>query len=780
MTKNLFFWLIFGVMSVLAYSGAVFFENQNHRATVQENQATTTAENEASCIESLLQDVKPLLQDRTCAGQHFSVPRHWYLNTSNICTGQLLESTVNPRGLDNFEFRKRAWRNLIYQMGYKRSGIEPLVIGVSDVNNWFECAMIVLGMAATGGEIPGGMLTVKAPANSSSLEFIISRYGIGQWVRSQNYKDLSTTYRTSLLRAAKEIYDIVVVPKRLSQLHDILHVADQSAEYITVNMSVADGNFLLQVFDYQEFLNEIADRILQASQSATFDPAMIAAANEIVGQSLEDTYDKLVAYMQHKANQNLVDADISLIKLVGPIIVVGAGAVSAPVAATIVLAYEILSPVPALMFYWDDNPYTTPVLFASLSYTLAQRDLGSDALGYSIRTMSLILGDEYMKKYFEPDLYRMVMNIWSSSPVLQLLSNHFVSAPPPDSWSSYFPNWFFGSVINSWTKVELGQAWHDLAVNGTRDAELGYMVRGYLSDRLPCSANVKGRVITTEMTPVPNASVSVINERYVHTVSTNPKIVQIDPFKSLYTTSDDNGYFSFRIIEDGNYLMRVSKDQFCTEEVHIKISNGKMFFGTQQDEIINITLVRPRTATSGTLRTRYIANSFGSGIFVDVDLDNTDCADVLHILPFGTTFRNRYTSHQNILAAKESRMIALADAITRYRIPAYCISRQRQGVYGELYVDSSLSKRGYEAVTKLAEERGWHESEYHEVQNAVWYFSDGVGVYKGTKAERLVKAVPSAVHTTFVNKVDAKTAVGSILCTLLTSLPLFFYSRKFF
>jgi len=79
MKNNIIFWSLFGVMSVLAYSGAVFFDQLQMETQNKKLPSAAVEENEPSCVNRLFNEIKPLLDKTKCDSFFFNVPRHWYL-----------------------------------------------------------------------------------------------------------------------------------------------------------------------------------------------------------------------------------------------------------------------------------------------------------------------------------------------------------------------------------------------------------------------------------------------------------------------------------------------------------------------------------------------------------------------------------------------------------------------------------------------------------------------------------------------------------------------------
>jgi len=739
MKNNIIFWSLFGVMSVLAYSGAVFFDQLQMETQNKKLPSAAVEENEPSCVNRLFNEIKPLLDKTKCDSFSFNVPRHWYLSSQNVCDGRILPFLVNPKGFNDFQLRKNMWKIFLHQLTYTTIGIEETRVGGDD---WLLRFQAGLEIASVGGdmfEIGGNALKVMKDKQAGKVLFLIDRNQLGQFLRSAQGMNKYTTYKNAIGRAANTLLGIADRAEAAGEFGDAIKISKEAEERIKFEMAIEDANEFLHESYLQELMNNITSYISEENRNSYnwFDPALIEANKELSNLTEEHLESRLTNYIENKRNRNIIEIDKSLISLISPVIV---GGETAPGFGVLLVAAEYL---PTVFFYWDKHPYIYPLYLSTLAYTFAESELGNDNFSLYLKSSSILLGDVLMHKFFEGDIVTAAKNLTAFDP-------------------------------------QTGEQWRRIIVdNRNRNDELNYLVKGYLAGGTPCLANVKGRVISVEGNPIDKASVSMINEKDIVIISTTPPIKQTNPFASKFTQTDGNGYFHFTIKEDGNYILRASKEGFCTEEIRVTLKNSLLLFNNQQLDIINITLQTPHTTSSGTLRSRYSASSSWNHIIVNVELYNEDCTDIVHILPYGTTFKNNNTYHQNISLAKEVKLLAYANSTTRYTLDGYCISRYKMGVAGELVLDPNLFKKEYEIITKQADAKGWHETNRSDVQSALWYFSDNVGVSKGSKAEELVNIASTYHHQPFANKIDTSTSLGSVLCTLIISLPLFSFTKKF-
>ena len=485
---------------------------------------------------------------------------------------------------------------------------------------------------------------------------------------------------------------------------------------------------------------QIAERLIE--KSSEIDPALKEVALQIKQKTDSELMTILDDYMNGTENAQNVQAFMSAIKLGLSVVDI---IKNAPFAKAALAWLDVASNTWDFLTQFGDKQYNIPFFHATLGYTLSDKNLGDDCFGILLRTLSLTYADKCIHDYFNFDFVRFIINLCEISD-------------------------------------QNGTRWHEITFDENRNKELNYLIRGYIDCGNPCNDNIKGKVINTSGQPLSESSIAIFNSNDRTIIQGNPVVIQINPAKISYTNSDKEGYFHIRLIEDGTYILRVSKEGYCTEEVEIIVKDGKM---TGYSDIIVITLQKPKNITTGTLLTEYY---YSNSLTIESRLTNQNCNDIIRILPYGTTFFNKNTYQQNVLISKGQTLLAFANSTTKYNFPGYCISRFRMGASGELKIDTTLQKRQYNFLTKYADSLGWHEKFHSDVQNSIWHYSDNIGVYPGSISDSLSKvtdkAMPettkSSVSNSSAYKIPTKSALGSLICTVLLSLPLFaLFTKKY-
>lgn len=744
MKNNFLFWLIFILTGGLVFSGNVLWQ-EFQKEKPQTNNVKQVEQKESDCIDRLINDVKPLLVDINCDNYIFNVPKHWYLNHNGVCDGQITSGIIpNVKGLSDYKLRKDVWKGLIIQMTYLFSGVEKSQFGsqFEDYLNRFQAALKIFEVASGAIHIAGGALQYIPTGNSVKLFIFFPRNSTGKFIRDEILQlNKYTTYANTFKILGNNLIALQKNGKIASDLSSIIDVKKITSDYLEIDLTKENSELLFASAHVQELVKEITDRIIfRKNQGESFDPALIDVCNEFETKNEDCFYNLLKDYIENKGRKNIIEIDKTALLLL-------TGVVNPPAAIIFGLILTGSEVIQAELFS-KDSPYYYPFFYSVLAYSLAQKDFGKDSYGLFIKSLSLLTADKQIYSYFDGEFLKGYRNLLA--------------------WNN-----------------PIGNQWHDLVYNEKRNQELNYLIYGYYNDGEPCNSCLKGRVVDDNSSvPIEGAFVSVFNKKdilFKYDTKLYSNYFQLKPNATAFNTkSDYNGFFYIKIIEDGTYIIRTSKSEYCTRIDSIHIKNGMQ---VDYPDIINIRLVKPsnKLPSDPIALQKYYAYSSGTGIKIGVELTNELCKDIKHKLPYGTTFRNGNTYHQNILLAKEYELTAFANSKTKYELPGYCISRFRMGVDGDLTLDNSLSKDEYTTLTKIADNNDYHEKKYGDVQNAVWHFSDNVGVEKGGVADDLVKKTQEIVpqnKQNLSNKIGLPSSLGALLSTVIISLPLYGFLKK--
>lgn len=732
--KRLIFYLLFPVLATTAYMGSYFIDNLS-KQKVTITTASVQTQNEGECLDRLFSDAKPLLVPVTCGGNSFNVPKHWYLFYNNLCDGRFGGAgLLDDAGFQDYNFRVKNWYSFLKLLGFSYLGVESLEFGgdFENLMNIFQSSLGVAGFLTIGLEGTSEIIHQMSPLNSNKVLITWDRNSLGKISRDYYYTSKFSTYRNALIRLSKDLSDA-------SNKIDAYSTISESSIDIGLNEASISKTIFVQVglcYAYSEFLYQVAERLTEWQNE--IDPALREVANKILQQTDSELKKTLGEFLsQHEDQQKMKDfiegikISLSVVNLIK----------SNP------LAVKALAAIDVLGMSWDfytqmgEKQYNIPFFHATMGYTLAERNLGYDCLGLLVRSLSLTLADKCINDYFKYNFVDLIINLCSIT-------------------------------------RENGQLWKKLVSDENRNKELNYLIYGYMSGKNPCLDNINGRVLGLQNQPMPGTNIALINEKDIHMISTTPRLIEINPINIKSTLNDDLGYFHFKVIDDGVYYIRASKEGFCTEEIKINIKQGRPYINGLEYDIINITLQKPKMISSGTLNTKYYAK----GLTAVAELTNEECKDVMSILPYGTTFRNKNPNQQNIVLATDAKLTAFGNSTTRYSLPGYCISRHKGYPYSEIVLDKSLNKKEFELVTKTAEKNNWNIKNHSDVQSALWHFSDGTDISKGTIADSLVSIASQASgkKQAYSYKIDSPPTIGSMLCTLFTTFPLYLLSRKLF
>lgn len=731
MKKTLIFWICFLLLGVGVFAAAAVVDNVIKRrgTSIEKIKEESIIEDDLSCLKEHLERIKPFTKQIECDGFSYTVPLHWWLTSESICTGT--NPALDRDGLNNFERRKKLWNTLLTQLGFAYIGMESVEFGgtTADFVSKFRATLAMAGMAGTSLQI------LNSPTQKDGIVFVIPRTirdTTNPLLRDALYESKFTTYRNAVDKLAK-----------ILQQSDLIRNSIGAGEQ-GITISRDSANDMLSILLFQEFIYMVSEYIV--NNQSNFDKALVEVVGEIKSKSEDELCIRVENIIAKRKSDDLVQLDESLIKLLAPIIYVGTGAVSAPVIA---FGLAIVGGVESIASMLD---YPTSLYLATLSYSLANSNMEQNCLTNLIKTMAILIGDKNIMNYFEPDLFKTYINI------LTLLA----------------------------FRKEYSDGWHDIVYDDKRNADLRYLMQGYMDCGTPCRWNVRGKVVDgDDNTPIGGAKVLLL--------ANNNQMVQ-------ETTTNANGRFGFKVDQDGVYKVRATKDGYCTEEQEVNIRNrisdpSELIMGLRKPDMSISEFNRLIRAEHD--RLIRLAKYRAQGLTVVVEFENKTCRDIPVTYPWGTTFRNSNPGAQNIVLERQVTLYALANQSSNYSIGGYCISRYGNNPSGEIFLDNSLKKPEYAEVTKLAEKRSWNRRDImrdwfqpsypgsprwnidarSQVQQAMWYFSNGIGYSKGTIAEELVKYASNSKQPIMGLKVNNASAAGAGVCTVIFTLPLFFIVR---
>ncbi|MFA6979337.1 MAG: carboxypeptidase-like regulatory domain-containing protein [Ignavibacteriaceae bacterium] len=718
--KKIMLYSLFSVLAAASWLGSHYIDSLNKPAQVKS--VTVNQVKKSECIDRLFNNVKPLLYKADCDSHTFYFPTHWWLQYRNACNGQVHPLMVFD-GLQNYEFRKNLWKNHILLLTSTFLGLESSTFGGA-ADSWIQIgksALIGLDIANVGIDA----------ISENNIRIKVLREPIGRIIRPLIFNNKYATFKNSFERLSNVINKISTLADgvELFQKNGIRILNDESI--IEIPIDIANKLYLFSCFS--EFELQTSDFL---SSQLNIDNALVDAANEIKVQSDEELLKNFIELLSKDEITKFISNTIDNAKFLGGILNIFSH--SPFLGGTLVF-------LQSACWGWDmwtniaQKGYAFQLYQACTGYTMAGEVVDNDIFSSLIRALSLIIADKSIYSHFEGNFV-----------------NLFVNLKLPDPIST---------------------GWHDVLFNDSRNQELNYLINGYKLGVDYCIGNINGRVINIDKNPIPDAQVSLIRvDKITKVTYNNSGMYQLDPNNILYASTDLQGNFIYKIMEDGDYTIRVSKQGYCTENMKITINQGKPLINNEEHDII-ITLRTPNIIPSGTLNTKY----FAQGLTVIADLTNDGCKDNIDSLGDGTTFRPKNPYQQNIVLSKGYKLYAFANSTTRYSLPGYCISRYKSGPSSELALDKSLNKKEYETVLKTAEQNNWNNTKHGDVQSALWYFSDGIGISKGTIADSLVKIASEASgkKQVYGYKIDTPPSLGSLLCTLLTTFPLYLISRKF-
>lgn len=744
MKSNFIFWALFIILGGIVFCGNVLLDNLKNAPT-QNNKAQISHQKESECLERLIKDIIPYTDKLTCDGFEYVVPKHWYLYNQNICDGKVGGGIIlNIPGLNNYEFRKKMWKELLDIMALAFLGQETTEFGNDFENllNIFKSSLEIAGWANVGLEGVNSIIKETSHGSFKVFTLELQREKIGKITRDLIFQNKKTTFKNALIRLSKDLNNNIELIDKIENLSNI----PTGLLYLEKGnlIVVPEEKFyeIIILYTYREFLYQIAEKIKSCNG---LDPALINVCDIILSSTSTELQNSIKEFIKNREDKQFYKSLLSIVKTSASI-------------GSLLSKFQILKSflviIDVILASWDmyenfvECGYAMPLCRASLGYTLSKQLLGEDAFGNLISSLALIIADKSIYSYYDPEFV-----------------NIFINVP---------------SLFTSYRNNDIGTKWHKVVFDENRNKEINYLIKGYSNGGEPCSSNLKGMVVDVNRNPLSYADVSLYNEKDIitqtYTNFSGPVFILKTNAYSQKTYTNDLGYFYFKIMEDGNYILRISKSDYCTEVVKTYIKNG-----VPQFDIITVTLQKPANNKLQNLQEKYYAYSTGTSIKIGVELTNELCRDIVHIIPFGTTFRNNNKRHQDILSAKEYRLTAFANSKTKYELLGYCISRYRMGVDGELTKDTTLSKEEYTVLTKLADTKGYHVDNYNQVQNAIWFFSDKVGLEKGSVAEDLVKKTIEILpqnKSNMINRIGIDSSIRVLLNTVIISLVLYLYNRK--